>query len=138
MDEVINYVMDTPGNTNPNVLRSMLEKSSGNNRFVVTLTPTEDDFSGVMDRTPQEITAAYHEGRRIVFDIPTLAASVEATQFMNQYSDGSGEIAACANVTYEVTGIGEALIKIITWTGSPPQGVTGEYVTSIYPLTTVT
>lgn len=57
---------------------------------------------------------------------------------MNQYSDGSGEIAACANVTYEVTGIGEALIKIITWTGSPPQGVTGEYVTSIYPLTTVT
>lgn len=34
MDEIINYVMDTPGNTNPNVLRSMLEKSSGNNRFV--------------------------------------------------------------------------------------------------------
>lgn len=26
MDEVINYVMETPGNTNPNVLRSMLEK----------------------------------------------------------------------------------------------------------------
>lgn len=29
MDEIINYVMDTPGNTNPNVLRGMLENSSG-------------------------------------------------------------------------------------------------------------
>lgn len=29
MDEIINYVMDTPGNTNPNVLKGMLEKNSG-------------------------------------------------------------------------------------------------------------
>lgn len=29
MDEVINYVMETPGNTNPNVLRGMLQNSSG-------------------------------------------------------------------------------------------------------------
>ena len=26
MDEIINYVMDTPGNTNPNVLKGMLDQ----------------------------------------------------------------------------------------------------------------
>jgi len=30
MDEIISYVMETPGNTNPNVLRSMLKNSGGN------------------------------------------------------------------------------------------------------------
>lgn len=33
MDEIINYVMNTPGNTNPNMLRGMLENNNtgGNN-----------------------------------------------------------------------------------------------------------
>ena len=30
MDEIIDYVMETPGNTNPNVLRGMLNNSGGN------------------------------------------------------------------------------------------------------------
>ena len=29
MDEIIDYVMETPGNTNPNVLRGMLNNRGG-------------------------------------------------------------------------------------------------------------
>ena len=40
MDEIINYVMETPGNTNPNVLRGMLNNSGGN------LPPVTSDDNG--------------------------------------------------------------------------------------------
>lgn len=33
MDEIINYVMNTPGNTNPNVLKGMLENNSSGGDF---------------------------------------------------------------------------------------------------------
>ena len=36
-------------------------------KFIVTLTPTAADYSGTMDKTPQEITAAYYKGENIVF-----------------------------------------------------------------------
>ena len=50
-------------------------------KFVVTLTPTALDYSGTMDKTPAEITAAYNAGQEIVFDIPALGAKINATQF---------------------------------------------------------
>ena len=40
MDEIIDYVMETPGNTNPNVLRGMLNNSGGN------LPPVTSDDNG--------------------------------------------------------------------------------------------
>lgn len=39
------------------------------NKFVVTLTPTAQDFSGTMDKTGEEITAAYEAGQEIVLQI---------------------------------------------------------------------
>lgn len=36
MNEIINYVMETPGNTNPNILRGILQNSSGSNLPPVT------------------------------------------------------------------------------------------------------
>ena len=51
-------------------------------KLVVTLTPTSPDFSGTMDKTPQEITAAYGAGQEIVFDIPALSAKIHANQFL--------------------------------------------------------
>lgn len=40
-------------------------------KFIVTLTPTAADFSGTMDKTLGEITAAYEAGRDIVFRVIT-------------------------------------------------------------------
>lgn len=51
-------------------------------KFVVTLTPTSPDYSGTMDKTPAEITAAYGAGQEIVFDIPSMNAKINATQFL--------------------------------------------------------
>lgn len=39
------------------------------NPFIVTLTPTAQDFSGTMDKTVAEINTAYEAGRRIVFRV---------------------------------------------------------------------
>ena len=51
-------------------------------KFTVTLTPTALDYSGTMDKTPAEITAAYGAGQEIVFDIPSMSARIHATQFL--------------------------------------------------------
>lgn len=64
MDEVINYVMDTPGNTNPNVLRGMLENSSSGSSGGGLVVHAEVDETGkdpiyTLDKTGQEILDAY-------------------------------------------------------------------------------
>ena len=46
-----------------NNMEQGIEKA--NEPFVVTLTPTEQDFSGTMDKTAQEIYNAYMAGRQI-------------------------------------------------------------------------
>ena len=38
-------------------------------KFIVTLTPTALDYSGTMDKTPEEISAAYEDGMEIVFRV---------------------------------------------------------------------
>lgn len=71
-EEIISYVMETPGNTNPNVLRSLLN-SETDNRFIVTLTITDSEMidndialSGTMDKTSAQITEAYESGQQII------------------------------------------------------------------------
>lgn len=136
MDEVINYVMDTPGNTNPNVLRGMLENSSDSNRFVVTLTPTEDDFSGVMDKTCAEITAAYEAGKDIWLDIDATALGyelwrVKATIEAKANGDNYGQVMAfLINLQLTPPSI------IFIYTDVNTSGDSNQYTTHIYPLTT--
>lgn len=89
--------------------------------FVITCTPTAADYSGVMDKTPADIGGAISAGQKIMFDIPSLSASVEATQFVN------GGV-ACANITYAISGQ-DVLIQIVT----SASGAT--YSTKIFPLT---
>jgi hypothetical protein len=56
MDEVIDYVMETPGNTNPNVLRGMLQNSSGGgNVLVVKVKPNTETGKPTMNKTWKEI-----------------------------------------------------------------------------------
>ena len=51
------------------LIKALSGGSGGDNRFVVTLTPTALDYSGTMDKTVAEINAAYEAGREILFDV---------------------------------------------------------------------
>ncbi len=60
--------------------------SGGGEKFIVTLTPTAEDFSGTMDKTPAEINAAYAAGKQIVFRIyvsQTMFYDINATLSIN-------------------------------------------------------
>lgn len=89
--------------------------------YIVTLTPTAQDFSGVMDKTPAGIATAIGLGMKIIFSFPSLSASVEATQFV-------GGSVACANITYDIGGQ-DVLIQIVTSASD------STYSTKIFPLT---
>ena len=89
--------------------------------FIVTLTPTAQDYSGTMDKTPSDIETARVNDMRIMFSIPSLGASVEATQFI-------GLSVACANITYDISGQ-DVLIQIVTSASD------ATYSTKIFPLT---
>lgn len=73
INDIFNYVMDTPDNTNPNVLRSMLnnleEGGSGGGVLVVTCTRTGSPVpsSITADKTCKEIFDAYAAGTNVVF-----------------------------------------------------------------------
>ena len=89
--------------------------------YIITLTPMAQDFSGVMDKPPASIATAISLGMKIMFSIPTLSASVEATQFI-------GGSVACANITYNISGQ-DVLIQIVTSASD------STYSTKIFPLT---
>ena len=69
MDEIINYVMTNPENTNPNILRSMLENyGGGGGLFVVNVIPDETDESGetyIADKTAKECYDAFMAGMNV-------------------------------------------------------------------------
>ena len=92
--------------------------------FVVTLTPTAQDFSGTMDKTPQEITAAHEAGQDIEFDVPSLSVKCKAMEFAVE----NGIIHAGAIVVYG-TGGSHLLIEMLTSASD------STYQTTIYPLT---
>lgn len=97
--------------------------SNANNPFIVTLTPTAQDFSGVMDKTPEEIDEAYRAGRRIRFRVAGMDAEVDATQYVDNTTPPE-YYQAVANVTYN-----GMLVQILT---SRADQI---YITAVYPLT---
>lgn len=63
---------------------------NANNPFVVTLTPTEQDFSGVMDKTVAEINSAFEAGKRVFFSVDlgdNSSYSVECTAVYSTEND---------------------------------------------------
>lgn len=56
--------------------------------FVITCTPTAQDFSGVMDKTPLEIREAYDSNKKIVFRLAVGNTYFLATEF-NAYNNGN-------------------------------------------------
>ena len=61
MDEIINYVMETPGNTNPNVLKGLLENynegggSDSSELMVVKITSADIESEYTFSHTPTEV-----------------------------------------------------------------------------------
>lgn len=100
-------------------------------KFVVTLTPTAQDFSGTMDKTVSEITAAYEAGQEIVFKLQTAASSyievpVQLVGHNTTFTYPSFEtsVVQCANN-----------IQVFAYTGVTNDGTKQTYSTTVYSLT---
>lgn len=67
MEEIINSVMQSPENTNPNVLRSQLQKMGGGVVYAMFSKEgsTESEQTWVCDKTFEELKAAYDAGSLI-------------------------------------------------------------------------
>lgn len=65
-NEIIDYVMQSPENTNPNVLRGILSRQQSDNKFWVTLTLTSEQ-GGIADHTNAEIGEAFEAGKDVWF-----------------------------------------------------------------------
>lgn len=101
------------------------------NPFVITLTPTAQDFSGVMDKTCGEINEAYEAGKTIVFKIyKDKAGGYIISKNVNAiYGSGATALGFMADAL--IDGVG--LITIYTGVNPPDDRTT--YSTIIYPLT---
>ena len=101
------------------------------NPFVVTLTPTAQDFSGTMDKTVAEIYEAYQAGKKISFRMYSSAteygeSDLNYVGYDTNYSYPSFNGAAL---------LGDMNILLYIYTGITNNGTTQTYSTIIYPLT---
>ena len=96
--------------------------------FIVTLTPDAQDLSGSMDKTPEEITAAYVAGREIRIAVPALGGITGiCTEFAPQEN---GNIMLWCNFVAHLSDLGGwVLITIITNSSN------SIYSTTVFPLT---
>lgn len=103
---------------------------NANNPFVVTLTPTAEDFSGTMDKTNVEIDAAYNAEKSIIFRFIT-----SATDYMDvpcSFAAKFGDITYKNFGAYFVSPTQNMLIFMETLAQSVTDNT---YKTRIYPLT---
>jgi hypothetical protein len=103
----------------------------GGEKFVVTLTPTAENFSGTMDKTVAEINAAYEAGQEIWFSM----------------EDGTGltynvlcdDVLVDSSNTYPSFGSKVIVILmgalVYLFTGTTNDGTVNTYSTAIYALT---
>ena len=100
------------------------------NKFIVTLTPTAQDYSGTMDKTVAEIKTAYDAGQQI--------------RFVMNDGNGTEYTVPCDEVTYNTNDAypvycGKVLVpamdSIVFIHTSYIDGVNDVYFTKIYPLT---
>ena len=103
----------------------------GDNRFVVTLTPTAQDFSGTMDKTVAEIYEAYQSGMMIVFRVMKSETNYMDVDCTARWFPGG--------ITYpSFNGFilnNDANMLMLAATGSTNDGTKATYVTELYSLT---
>ena len=103
---------------------------NANEPFVVTLTPTAEDFSGTMDKTVAEINTAYEAGQKIKFkvltgqDTYTLVPLSNVDKLSEEYPGFSAYVIDVINN-----------ILIVVWTSYTDDGTKQTYSTTIYTLT---
>ena len=83
-EEILNYVMNSPENTNPNVLGSMLDgvdSSTGGGGMVVHFnidTTDPSNIKAISTTLASEVANAYCNGANIVFHCPTTGYTFES------------------------------------------------------------
>lgn len=98
--------------------------------FVVTLTPTEADFSGTMDKTPAEITEAFNAGKEIRVAVPSLGGLIG---ICTEFAPSGDYISLWCNFIANFPDLGGyMIITVITNTADSTYG------TTIFPLTPMT
>lgn len=100
------------------------------NPFVVTLTPTAQDYSGTMDKTVAEIKTAYDAGKRIFFRVMESATTYSDVAITMIYQGSYTYPSFNAFIIME-----ELNLLIFAATGTTDDGAKVSYVTSIFPLT---
>lgn len=100
-------------------------------KFVVTLTPTSSDYSGTMDKTVAEITAAYEAGQEIIFHVVTSASSYVEVPVSFRGRDTSFDYPNFGAEIIESV----ANLMIVAQTGDTSDGTKATYSTHIYSLT---
>lgn len=99
------------------------------NKFIVTLTPTAQDFSGTMDKTVAEINTAYEAGQQIWFRI-----EANGTGYLMEMSGiGNGDSEA-TYPSFNVKFIANNILLYVN-TGYTNDGMTATYNTLVYSLT---
>ena len=102
------------------------------NPFIVTLTPTLQNYSGTMDKTVAEINAAYEAGQKIVFRVIASATEYMDVDCTARYADSDSAYPSF-NAFVIITNPMHAFIFI--GTGVTDDGTDNDYSTTIYPLT---
>ena len=102
-------------------------------KFIVTLTPTALDYSGTMDKTVEEITAAHEAGQEIVFRVMTSATSyMEVDCAARYYANGATYPSFNAYI------VDDGGVLIYAYTETTNGGTNQTYFTQVYSLTPAT
>ena len=99
-------------------------------KFIVTLTPTAQDYSGTMDKTVAEIDNAYHAGLEIWFEISD-GYTTNSFAMTMIYRDNSAYPSFTGYIIYH-----DMIIDVAT--GSTNLGTSNTYNTIVYTLTPAT
>lgn len=103
-----------------------------NDAFVVTLTPTAQDFSGVMDKTVGEIFEAYQNGARILFSLVAGVGTHYDIELTN-VNTNANSLYPSFNATLTIETPTDGLI--FAYTGLTDNVSKNTYSTKIFPLT---
>ena len=104
-------------------------------KFIVTLTPTDLDYSGTMDKTVAEIDVAYKAGRKVIFRLDGRGASLPVFDCaVNVVEDGGDTYPSYQ--AFVLIGMADSLLDIYTY--STVDGTDDTYHTRIYTLTPAT
>lgn len=108
---------------------------NANEPFLVTLTPTAQDFSGTMDKTVGEINAAYEAGRKIVFRVYTSATTyIEVECITRGRNVNEGNYPSFNAYVIDVPNS----VLVYMYTGVSAIASTNTYFTLLFTLTPMT